>query len=64
MKIETVEQLKVHLKVLKMKFKKNGYSDLQLYPAFCVYYGEHQDKYHLSKEVVLNHACDILIAGE
>lgn len=61
MQITTTDQLKVHLKVLKVKMIKQGYTDFQLYPAFCVMYNQNKERYQLSKEEVLNLACEILI---
>jgi hypothetical protein len=61
MGIDTVEKLKVHLKIFKSQLKKQGATDFQYYPMFCIYYEKNREKYALSKEQVLDTACEILI---
>lgn len=61
MAITTIDQLKIHLKVLRMKLVNNGITGYELYPQFCLYYAKNKEKYQLPKEVVLEHACEILI---
>lgn len=61
MKIDTIEKLKVHLKMLKKRLLKEGCDQMQLYPIFCLYYDKNKEKYHLPKFQVLDLACEILI---
>jgi hypothetical protein len=61
MKIDTLEKLKVHLKILKKMFVKNGCEEFQLYPMFCLYYDKNKEKYKLTKEQVFDLACEIMI---
>lgn len=59
--IDTVEKLKVNLKILKKQLLKAGCDDFQLYPMFCVYYDKNKERYGLPKETVFDTACEILI---
>lgn len=59
--IDTVEKMKVHLKILKKKLLKEGCDKFQLYPMFCLYYDKNKEKYSLPKMQILDLACEILI---
>lgn len=61
LEIKTIEHLRTHLKVLKMRLIKEGCNELQLYPMFVMYYEKNKERYQLSKEIVLDSACEILI---
>lgn len=61
MTIDTIEKLEAHLKIFKMKQKKNGAGEFDLYPIFCKYYTDNIDKYKLGSGIVLDKACEILI---
>ncbi|GEM_PF-4281631 len=64
MNIDSLERLSRHLKLFRMKLKKEGHNEMQLYPMFCVYYDKNKEKFQLSKEQVLESACEILIEGK
>jgi hypothetical protein len=64
MKIDTVEKLKAHLKILKMKLLKEGCDKMQLYPMFCLYYDKNKEKYLIPKVQVFDLACEILIEND
>lgn len=59
--IDSVEKLKVNLKILKKQLLKQGVNEFQLYPMFCLYYDKHKERYSLPKEQIFDIACEILI---
>ncbi|BCT30317.1 hypothetical protein BVAD3_39910 (plasmid) [Bacillus velezensis] len=59
--IDSVDKLKVHLKILKKKLLHEGADKLELYPMFCLYYDKNKERYQLPKVQVLDVACEILI---
>lgn len=59
--IDTVEKLRVHLKLFKKQALRVGSDSLQLYPMFCIYYDNNKEKYNLNKAQVLDLACEVLI---
>jgi hypothetical protein len=61
MNIDTIDKLKAHLKLLRIKLLREGYNELQLYPMFCLYYDKNKERYQLPKEQILDNACEILI---
>jgi hypothetical protein len=61
MNIDTVEKLRVHLKIMKKQMLRQGADKFQLYPMFCLYYDKNKEKYSLPKIQVLDLACEILI---
>lgn len=61
--INTEAMLKAHLKLFKYRLTKEGVTDFQLYPAFCAYYNQNRQRYHLPKETVLTMACEVFVDG-
>lgn len=61
MKIDSIQKLRLHLKILKKKFLHEGVDKLELYPMFCLHYDKNKERYQLPKIQVLKLACEILI---
>lgn len=61
MDITNEQQLTAHLKILKFKLRKEGVTEFNLYPAFCMLYDKTKERYKLPTAVVLDKACEILI---
>lgn len=59
--IDTVGKVRVHLKILKLLFLKQGADKFQLYPMFCLYYDKNKERYSLPKEQIFDIACEIFI---
>lgn len=59
--IDSVEKLRVHLRLFKKQALRAGSDSFQLYPTFCIYFDKNKEKYILNKAQVLDMACEILI---
>jgi len=61
MYINSIQKLRIHLKVFKARLLKGGVDKLNIYPMFCKYYADNSDAYDLPMITVLNEAVTILL---